>query len=143
MMGIRMDYYNENDPGKLLSAVTSDTEATISLLITVIISVPSMILYLFMCLTQVSMYNKKLLAVLFVLIPVYILYAIFMGRLQYRIGRNIQVRIGGLTGFLSERIRNLTLIKSFVTEKKEENAESRHPPGCIRPMFSISISAAF
>lgn len=122
MMGIRMDYYNENDPGKLLSAVTSDTEATISLLITVIISVPSMILYLFMCLTQVSMYNKKLLAVLFVLIPVYILYAIFMGRLQYRIGRNIQVRIGGLTGFLSERIRNLTLIKSFVTEKKEENA---------------------
>ncbi len=122
MIGIRTDYYNENDPGKLLSAVTSDTEAAVSLLITVIISVPSMILYLLMCLAQVSMYNKKLLAVLFVLIPVYILYAFFMGRWQYRTGRRIQMRIGGLTGFLSERIRNLTLIKSFATEKKEETA---------------------
>lgn len=122
MIGIRTDYYNENDPGKLLSAVTSDTEAAVSLLTTVIISVPSMILYLLMCLAQVSMYNKKLLAVLFVLIPVYILYAFFMGRWQYRTGRRIQMRIGGLTGFLSERIRNLTLIKSFATEKKEETA---------------------
>ena len=122
MMGIRTDYYNENDPGKLLSAVTSDTEAAITLLITVIISVPSLIMYLIMCLAQVSMYNKKLLAVLFVLVPVYILYAVFMGRWQYKTGRGIQTRIGGLTGFLSERLRNLTLIKSFATEKKEEAA---------------------
>lgn len=91
-------------------------------MISTIITIPSLFLYLIMCLAQVSMYNPKLLAVLFVLLPVYILYAVFMGRWQYKTGRSIQMRIGGLTGFLSGRIRNLNLIKSFATEEKEEQS---------------------
>lgn len=122
MIGIRADYYNENDPGKLLSAITSDTEATVTSLIDVIVMVPSIILYLFMCLGQLAGYNTKLLAVVFVLVPLYIFYAVFMGRWQYRTGRAIQMKIGGLTGFLTERIRNLTLIKTFNTEKQEETS---------------------
>lgn len=120
MMGIQSSYYNENEPERLLSAVTSDAENTVTSLITVIVSVPSLIMYLYMCLAQVSAYSGKLLAVLFVLVPVYILYGVFMGRWQYKTGRSIQVRIGGLTGFLTGRIRNLTLIKSFNTEEREE-----------------------
>lgn len=120
MMGVKTEYYDENDPGKLLSAVTSDAETTVTSLITVIIMIPSLIMYLVMCIAQVSAYNKKLLAILFILVPVYIAYAFFMGRWQYRTGRTIQMKIGGLTGFLTERIRNLTLIKSFAAEKKEE-----------------------
>ena len=120
MIGIQAAYYNENDPGRLLSAVTSDAENTTTSLIRVIIMVPSSLMYLSMCLAQISAYNKKLLAVLFVLVPVYILYAVLMGRWQYRTGRSIQMKIGGLTGFLTERIRNLPLIKSYSTEQKEE-----------------------
>ena len=122
MVNIRTDYYNENAPEQLLSAVTNDAEMTVTSLIMVIISVPSMIMYLIMCLAQISSYNGKLLAVLFVLIPVYIAYAFLMGRWQYKTGRTIQMKIGGLTGFLTERIRNLTLIKCFATEAKEEAA---------------------
>ena len=120
MMGIQSRYYDQHTPDRLLSAVTSDAENTVSSLITVIVMVPSLVMYLIMCLAQVSMYSPKLLAVLFVLVPVYLLYGIFMGRWQYKTGRSIQVRIGGLTGFLTERIRNLTLIKTFSTEDKEE-----------------------
>lgn len=120
MVGIRSDFYNENAPEELLSAVTSDTEITVSSLIQIMIEIPSLILYLVMCVVQISNYNTKLLAVLFVLVPLYILYAVLMGKWQYKTGRSIQMRIGGLTGFLSERIQNLSLIKSFVTEKKEE-----------------------
>ncbi len=58
--------------------------------------------------------------VLLVMVPLYVVYAVIMGRWQEKTGRIIQVRIGVLTGFLTERIRNLTLIKSFVTEQKEE-----------------------
>ncbi len=119
MIGVKTSYYDSNDPNKLLSAVTSDAEVTVSSFVTVIVSIPSLILYLVMCLAQISAYNTKLLAVLFVLVPAYIIYAIFMGRWQYKTGRSIQMRIGGLTGFLSERIRNLPLIKSFATEKSE------------------------
>lgn len=120
MMGVEEGYYGENTPTRLLSAVTSDAEVTVTSLITVIISVPSLILYFVMCMGQLSAYNGKLLAVLFILVPVYILYAIFMGRWQEKTGHAIQARIGGLTGFLTERIRNLPLIKSFATEAKEE-----------------------
>lgn len=120
MMGIQSRYYDQNTPDRLLSAVTSDAEITVTNLTTVIVMVPSLAMYLMMSLAQVSMYSPKLLAVLFVLVPVYILYGVLMGRWVYKTGRSIQTRIGGLTGFLTERIRNLTLIKSFVTEKQEE-----------------------
>ena len=89
-------------------------------LIAVIISVPSSLMFLMMCMGQLSSYNGKLLGVLFIVVPVYVLYAVFMGRWQQRTGQAIQMKIGGLTGFLTERIRNLPLIKSFATEKKEE-----------------------
>lgn len=121
MMGIRTSYYGENDPGRLLSAVNSDTEAAVTSLITLIIGIPSLCVYLMMCLSQISFYNPKLLAVLFIVVPVYILYGALMGGWQQRTGYAIQSRIGGLTGFLTERIRNLTLIKSFAAEKKEED----------------------
>lgn len=120
MMGIETSYYSESDPGRLLSAVTSDTEAAVSALIRLIIGIPSLGIYLMMCMGQISAYHPKLLGVLFVLVPVYILYAVFMGRWVQKTGYAIQSRIGGLTGFLTERIRNLALIKSFATESKEE-----------------------
>lgn len=120
MMGVRADYYDANDPGGLLSAVTSDAAAVMTIFMMVIVTVPTNILYLAMCVGQLSNYNGKLLAVLFVMVPVYILYALLIGRWQHKIGRSIQMKIGGLTGFLTERIRNLNLIKSFATEHKEE-----------------------
>ncbi len=120
MMGTETSYCSENDPGRLLSAVTSDTEAAVSALIRLIIGIPSLGIYLMMCMGQISAYYPKLLGVLFVLVPVYILYAVFMGRWVQKTGYAIQSRIGGLTGFLTERIRNLALIKSFATESKEE-----------------------
>ncbi len=120
MMGVQTSWYGENDPGRLLSAVTSDAEVTVASLIAVIISVPSSLMFLMMCMGQLSSYNGKLLGVLFIVVPVYVLYAVFMGRWQQRTGQAIQMKIGGLTGFLTERIRNLPLIKSFATEKKEE-----------------------
>ena len=120
MMNVETGYFGENDPGRLLSAVTSDAEAAVGTLVTIIIMIPSQLMFLMMCLRQLSAYNKKLLAVLFVMVPLYILYALLIGRWQERTGRAIQMKIGGLTGFLTERIRNLPLIKSFATEQKEE-----------------------
>ena len=120
MMNVETGYFGENDPGRLLSAVTSDAEAAVGTLVTIVISVPAQLMFLAMSLGQLSFYNKKLLAVLFVVVPLYILYAVLIGRWQQRTGQAIQMKIGGLTGFLTERIRNLPLIKSFATEQKEE-----------------------
>ena len=120
MMGIESSYYDKKSAGTMLSAVTSDTEQTVAQLLQLMVLVPGLISYLVRAFSEVGGYSPKLMLAIVVLIPVYIAYAIFMGRWQYKVGRRIQVRIGGLTGFLTERIRNLKLIKSFVTEEQEE-----------------------
>ena len=120
MMGIESKYYDEHSASHLLSTVTSDTENTVTALLSTITTIPGLLTYLVSALPQINSYSPKLMAVVFVLIPVYVLYSIFMGRWQCKVGFQIQCKIGGLTGFLTERIRNLTLIKSFVTEAQEE-----------------------
>lgn len=125
MMGIETGYYDKHSASGLLSTVTCDSEIAVSSLINLIVTVPGLLVYLYSAITEINQYSPKLLAVIFIMIPVYIAYAIFMGKWQYKVGHRIQMKIGGLTGFLSERIRNLTLIKSFVTEGKEEENGKR------------------
>lgn len=120
MMGIRSDYYDEHNATGLLSAVTSDTEITIKQLVQVITTAPGLIMYLSQALPQINSFSPSLLWSVLILIPFYILYATFIGRWQYKVSSRIQIRIGGLTSYLTDRIRNLTMIKSFVTEKMEE-----------------------
>ena len=120
MMGIEGRYYDEHSASQLLSTVTSDTENTVSALLNTVVTLPGLLTYLIAAIPQLRSYNPKLMAVVFVLIPIYVLYSVFMGRWQCKVGFQIQMKIGGLTGFMTERIRNLTLIKSFVTEAQEE-----------------------
>ena len=120
MMGIEGKYYDEHSASHLLSTVTSDTENTVSALLNTVVTIPGLITYLLSAIPLLNAYNPKLMAVVFILIPIYIAYSVFMGRWQCKVGFQIQMKIGGLTGFLTERIRNLTLIKSFVTEEQEE-----------------------
>ncbi|MCF0137401.1 MAG: ABC transporter ATP-binding protein [Oscillospiraceae bacterium] len=120
MMCIRSDYYDEHNAGELLSAVTIDTQTSVTMLIQLIVTTPGLILYLSRALPLINGFSPKLMWSVLILIPFYILYAFLMGRWQYKIGRRIQVRIGGLTGYLTDRIRNLTMIKTFVTEREEE-----------------------
>ena len=120
MMGIRTSFYDKYDSSKLLSAVTSDTETAVATLMTVLVTIPGLIFYLMQALPIINDFSPKILLAILVLIPFYILYAIFMGRCQFKVGMLIQARIGGLTGYLTDRIRNLTMIKSFATEEVEE-----------------------
>lgn len=120
MMGIQSRFYDEHSANQLLSAVTSDTEVTISLLMQMFVTVPGIITYLIQAIPQIGGFSPKLLWAVVIPIPFYVIYAFFMGRWQYKVGMRIQTRIGGLTGYLTDRIRNLSLIKSFVTEKREE-----------------------
>ena len=120
MMGVKTDFYQDNTPEQLLSAVTSDTQAAVSSIVTLASGLLPMAYYMIRSFGIVGGYNWKLLMTLLVMVPVNILYAIFMGKWQYNTNFRIQTRIGGLTGYLSERLRNLSLIKSFANEKVED-----------------------
>ena len=120
MMGVESQFYRDNTPEQMLSAVTSDTKAAVDSIVTLATGTIPMIYYMVRSFGIVGGYNMKLLMTLLVMVPVNILYAIFVGKWQYNTNVKLQTRIGGLTGYLSERLKNLSLIKSFANEAAEE-----------------------
>ncbi len=120
MMNVRVDYYDQNDPGELMSAVTNDLlramPATLSLLTTV---VPD-IWYVVSALSQISDYNVFLSLTVLAFLPIKYIYTVIIGRKFYQVRLGIFQEIGGLTGYLAERIGNLPLIKAFTREEYEQ-----------------------
>jgi ATP-binding cassette subfamily B protein AbcA/BmrA len=120
MIDAKMEYYDENDPASRLSMVTVDAQTFGAGLVQLFVFIPTMVVLLIASLLQLLAYNPKLLMVLWVLIPMHIIYFISLGKYQQKLGKNYAAQIGDLTGYLSERIRNLPMIKSFAAEKVED-----------------------
>lgn len=125
IMKVETKFYRDNSPEQLLSAVTADTSAAVTSFVSLAAGTIPMVYYMFRSFSIVGGYNWKLLMTLLVMVPVNVLYAIFVGKWQYKANARIQGRIGGLTGYLSERLKNLNLIKSFATETTEEKNGQR------------------
>lgn len=139
MMGIQAKYYNEHDPAYLLSAITNDADMAITNIVMMIVQTIPAIYFVIRSLLVVKNYNIKLMFSLFIMIPIYIVYAIIVGRWQYRTNFKILSRIGGLTGYLTERLRNLSLIKSFANEKVEEE----NGTNTAKALYKAKMQAAY
>ena len=120
MIHAKMEYYDENDPASRLSMVTVDAQTFGAGLVQVFVFIPTMVVLLFACLLQLLSYTPKLLMVLWVLIPMHIIYFISLGKYQRNVGKELAAQIGDLNGYLAERIRNLPMIKTFTAEAVEE-----------------------
>lgn len=119
MIDAKMEYYDENDPASRLSMVTVDAQTFGSGLVQLFVVIPTMVVLLIASLLQLLAYNPKLLMVLWILIPMHIIYFISLGKYQQKLGKDYAAQIGDLTGYLAERIRNLPMIKSFAAEETE------------------------
>lgn len=119
MLGMRMDYFDRNDPSDLMSAITSDTsDAVVSLVNIIIYFIPSLY-YVIMAMKRIGEYHWILALSCFALIPIKYLYAYIMGK-KYQTGTALLYgKIGTLTGFLADRILHLPLIKTYTNEEKE------------------------
>lgn len=118
MMGVTNDFCQVNGADSLLSAITADSTALVSQLMGLFMTASSTV-YVVFALRTISGFNPKLGISVYVMIPIYILYAIVIGRFHYKMTYGIQDKIGRLTAYLSDRVRNLGLIKSYVTEEDE------------------------
>jgi len=131
----------------LLSAITIDAKTASDNVISFITGVPASIFLIFELYDTANSLNPKLMRALLVLIPVYIVYAIFVGRWKETSYHRIQARIGGLTGFLSERVRNLNIIKAYTNEKLEEENGVRVSQELykakLQPIYIDSINGCY
>ncbi len=125
MLHIRMDYYDSNDPSDIMSTITNDTTMAAQLLVQFLVGFLPTLYYIAEALKTISSYNIWLMVSAFLLFPIKILYMVFIGRMQFRTQAGVYQEIGGLTAYLAERVRNLSLIKTYTNEEKElKNGEN-------------------
>lgn len=121
MLGTRMDFFDEDDPSRLMSAITNDCGAALSL-VNIIVNLIPAIYYVIGAVLRIGEYHWVLVASCFVLFPIKYLYAFFVGRMFQKSSARLNDRIGTLTGFLADRINHLPLIKSYTNEARERAA---------------------
>lgn len=119
MLHIRMEYYDQNDPGSLMSTVINDLSDAMPAIVSLIVVIVPDLWYVVQALFEVSGYHMILMLTAVVFLPVKYIYSVVIGRRFYRARLGIFQQIGGLTGYLAERIVNLPLIKSFTREELE------------------------
>lgn len=138
MLRIRMDYYDSHTPAALTSAVTNDLEESLRLLVSLIITLIPSIYYLGGALWTIAEYDWLLVVSVLIPLPLRYIEMVVVGRWNYRTQAGIYQRIGVLTGYLAERVKNLPLIKQFCTEEQElENGTE-----ASEDLFKANISAA-
>ncbi len=125
MLRVRMDYYDSHTPTALTSAITNDLDASIGTLTRLGIIVLPSLYYLIEAIRTIGKYDFLLVLSVLIPIPLRYLYSFILGRLNFKTQAAIYGRIGTLTGYLAERVRNIPLIKQFGTEEQElKNGET-------------------
>lgn len=148
MITAQMEYYDENDPASRLSMITVDAQTLGAGLVQLFVFIPTVAILALSCILQVLSYGSKLLMVLWVLIPMHIIYLFLLGRYQQKLGKEYAGQIGDLTGYLAERIRNLPMIKSFAAEavENQNGVEAAGKLYNVSKKFNVyiaSINAAY
>lgn len=119
MLGMRMSFFDRNDPAKQMSAITNDASAAQDL-VNIIQNLIPAIYYVVGAMITISGYHWVMAVSCFALFPLKYLYAFVMGRAFQKSSARLYQRIGVLTGFLADRITHLPLIKTYTNEAEEE-----------------------
>lgn len=105
---------------EMISRVSTDT-SKISIIFSYI--VPTFISIIYMTvgvILTLFTYDWRLGLAQAIFVPIYVGFYFWYGRWSFKVNRTVQNRLAGLTQFLSELLVNIPLIKTFVTEKKED-----------------------
>lgn len=120
MLGMKMEFFDRNDPSDLMSTIINDSSTSIQDFINIIINLIPDIYYVVMALRRINEYHWILALSCFAMLPLKYIYALVMGR-KFQVGNaKLFGRIGVLTGFLADRINHLPLIKTYTNEKNED-----------------------
>ena len=120
MMHMKLSSKAAKKASEMVSAINADATLSMQYIIMSLIGIPAAVYFVIMAAVQAAQMSTRFLIPIFCLVPVYLLYAAFVGRWNQRTNHIVRVRIGGLTGFLSERLRNLDLLKAYGAEEEEK-----------------------
>lgn len=119
MLRNKVKYYDDNNPSEMMSAVTNDLYTAMGFLANTIVFILPDIIYLVQAMFKISEYHISLTLAEFSILPLKYIYMVVLGRWVSTATMKMYDRIGGLTGYLAERINHLTHVKTFTNEAKE------------------------
>lgn len=115
-----MKMFDDVKPTEMISRITTDSATISSVLGTWLPSTIATVYTTFGVIAVLFTYNWRLaLAVLFY-VPINILFNVYYGKWSYRVNKITFNRLSKLTSFLSELLMSVPVIKTFVTESKED-----------------------
>src|SRR5699024_8584088 len=115
-----LSLYNKVKPTEMVSRVTNDAATISQVLGSWVPTIISSIYYAVVTIAILFTYDWRLGLSVFIYVPIYILFNMYYGKWNYRVNKLTFNRLSELTQFLSELLMNIPLIKTFVTETKEE-----------------------
>lgn len=118
LIRIPMPYFNKEEPSGLISRVTNDSENILTPLSGLGQFIGGVYGTVGVVIIMYKM-NKTLTLLLLLMIPWGIFTNWFMGKFFYKIGALVQNTYAAMTGFFSERLSNVHMIKIFGAEEKE------------------------
>lgn len=107
---------------EMLSTITVDATSSMTYILMCLVGIPAALYFVYLAAYQAASMSTRFLIPIFCLVPVYVVYAIVMGKFNQNTNLKVQTSIGSLTGFLSERLRNLDLVKAYNNQLIEEAA---------------------
>lgn len=137
MLGMRMEYYDRNDPSDLMSSITNDTSEAVQSFVNLLIVLIPALYYVIAAMGRISEYHWVLFASCFMLFPLKYLYAFILGRKFQVASAQLYGRIGTLTSFLADRINHLQLIKTYTNEKAEDENGHKAAQGLYKAQMRI------
>lgn len=138
MLRISEVFYDEIDSSEMLTAVTYDIASAIPSMVTLIVGVIPDMIYVVKALMLIRSYDFLLLLILLLFLPLKYLYMIIVGRWVYRTEAALRQTTGVLTSRLDERLKNISLIKTFNREDKE----TENGGAFIDDLYKANVSIA-
>ena len=127
--------FDKEKPNELVSRTAADT-ANISIMFSYIIpSTIGMLYFTYITIQELFTYHKSLGIIQLIYIPIYLVLTIWYGSWQYKTNRKVQEKLSKLTQFLSELLGNMSLIKAFANENKEE----KRGKNIIEGFYKVSL----
>lgn len=118
MLRLPISYYEKEEPQSLVSRVTKDTEFAYGA-VTAVIQVVSLIYGVVIAMIEVVEIFGVYSWIMAVIIPVLVFCSWIIGKMQYRMDRMINTAYSKMTNFYSERLPNVTYIKTNNMEDSE------------------------
>ncbi len=118
MLRLPMGMYDRDEPQRLVSRVTKDTEFAYGA-ITAIVQAVSLVFGMTIAMIEVVKIFGVYSWIMAAIIPVLIVCSIIVGKIQYYIDRLLNANYSKMTNFYSERLPNMTYIKTNNMEAEE------------------------